>query len=125
MSLSRAVLSFGMLIVAFDAVWATIASVGGYDYQALGWVSFILWGLAAFVAARATTIPLGIVAGTLVAAIDATIGWAVSMLIGPGIPKVPLTASLVIFTVIFVIVMGAVIATVGALLSRLPVFRRS
>ncbi len=111
-------------MLAFDLVWSSLARAGGYRYSSLAWVSLVIYGAADFVAARGSgSVLAGTAAGMAVAVIEATVGWAISIAIGPGRPDWPLTASRVAITVVVVALSGAVLGRIGGVLARLAFVR--
>lgn len=115
-----------IVVVGFDAVASVAAKTLEFDYGALWPVSVLLPATIAFLAARQTgSIKVGIGAGATVALADATVGWAISWLIGPGAPDPgDRDALVVIATALLVIgagvVEGAVGGWIGAHVARRP-----
>lgn len=106
-------------MVVFDLVWSSLARFGGYRYSSLGWVSLLIYGTAGFVATRGSgSVTASAAAGMAVAGIDATLGWALSIAIGPGRPDWAMTAPEVAGTVVLVALSGAVLGVIGGLLAR-------
>ena len=95
----------------FDAVASVAAERWRFDYGALWPVSFAAYALVAFAAARERgSRMIGVAAGSAVAGADATVGWLVSWIIGPGAPE-PGDRE-----VVFVVVSAAGVVATGALL---------
>jgi hypothetical protein len=119
----QAIATFGVAAIAFDAIWATTARAKGYAYSKGMWVSFIIYMLAGFVAAQTGNFINGVISGAGVAFIEATIGWWVSWLIGPG--RLPDTISKdarprAIFNAIVIVTLtGAFFGFLGALVKTL------
>jgi hypothetical protein len=108
------------VVVAFDALASLAAEGLDFEYANLWPVSFAIYGLVAFlVARRIGSMKDAVGAGALVALADATIGWAVSWWIGPGAPD-PGDDDLasIAFTVVAVVVTGAVLGVFGGWLGR-------
>jgi hypothetical protein len=114
---------FGVVAIAFDAIWATIARAKGYTYSKGAWVSFIIYTFAGFVAGQTGNAINGVISGAGVAFIEATIGWWVSWLIGPG--RLPDTISkdarprAIINAIVIVTLTGAFFGFLGALAKTL------
>ncbi len=119
MAIWRTLLAFGTLVLAFDLVWSYVARAGGYRYSRLAWVSLLIYGTAGFVAARGSgDVPAGAAVGLAVAGIEATLGWVLSIAIGPGRPDGPLTVLRVVATVVAVACAGAAVGAIGGVLAR-------
>jgi len=78
------VLVSSLIVIAFDSLGAVAARHWGFPYTRLGIGSLIIYGVAGYMAARASTIRGGVLAAAFVGLVDATIGWIVSSIIGPG-----------------------------------------
>src|SRR4051812_40717172 len=94
MSINRTIITFSLIILAFEGIWAAIVRLGNYDhnlYASLWWVNFLIYGATGFVAVRRVTLSNAILASMAVAAIDGTLGWGLSTLIGPGVLQKPQT----------------------------------
>ena len=101
-------------IVAFDALGATAAEQLDFPYQYLFAMSFAIYGTVGFLAARETgRAKAGGIAGATVAFVEATVGWAVSWLIGPGEPEGDYRVSTLVGTAAVVVAAGAVIGLVA------------
>lgn len=109
-----------VVIVAFDALASVAAETFDFSYASLWPVSFALYALFAFLAARrAGSLTAGVTAGVLVAATDATLGWAVSWWIGPGAPDASdRDAGNLVFAALFVVSVGAALGLLGGWLGR-------
>lgn len=110
-------------IVAFDLLASLAAREIGFSYARASIGSYIIYFAIGFFAARASgASPLraAAIAGAAGGAIDATIGWAVSWIVGPG--RLPhgaqLTVSRWLIVAIFVTVLAACLATLGGLAGR-------
>jgi hypothetical protein len=74
-----------VVIVGFDALGAAAAEQLDFPYEYLFPISLAIYGNVAFLAARERgRTAAGVIAGATVAFAEATVGWAVSWLIGPG-----------------------------------------
>lgn len=60
-----------------------------------------------------------VLVATLVALVDASLGWAVSWAVGPGRPETPLTATVWLWTALFVILVAVSTAGLGGIVGRL------
>jgi len=124
MTLWQAVLVFGVLVVTFDGIWAAIARHGSYSYAKGMWVSWFIYIVAGCMAGwHSGGILDGTWTGLGVSAIEATVGWRLSAVIGPGrlpdsISKedVPKTIAKAILAIVLT---GASLGTVGAIVSTL------
>jgi hypothetical protein len=84
MPILQTTILFGFIAIVFDAIWATIARAKNYSYTKGMWISFLIYTLAGAVAAQSGNIIIGVLSGSCVAFIEATTGWWISWLIGPG-----------------------------------------
>jgi hypothetical protein len=112
------ILIFGLIAILFDGVWSVVAKTKGYSYSKGAWVSSLIFAFAGGVAMKNGNFYSGFIAGIGVAAIDATVGWWVSWVIGPGrlpekISKSARTRAIV-KAIIFVLIMGALLGMLGA-----------
>ena len=107
-------------ILVFDLVGSLSSEALGFSYGLLAPVSFALYALVGFLAARAAgDARTGMLGGLAVAATDATLGWALSAAIGPGMPAAgDRDAALLVATAIGVAVTGAVLGLVAGLVGR-------
>jgi hypothetical protein len=119
MEIWKTILIFGLIAIAFDGIWATIARAKSYTYSKGAWVSFLIYAIAGGVASQSTGIVDGIVSGACVAGIEATIGWWISWMIGPG--RLPDTISkearpkAIVNAIVIVMLTGALFGFLGAI----------
>ena len=109
-----------MAIVALDTVACLTAEAFDFSYGALWPLSFLIYGTTAFVAAKLVArVRAGLLAGFSVAATDATLGWAISWLLGPGQPSPEnRAASAVVVVALTVAATGVVVGLIAGLLGR-------
>jgi hypothetical protein len=118
----QTILLFGLIAIAFDTIWATIARAKGYSYSKGMWVSFLAYTFAGGVAAQSGNIFDGSFTGLGVSGIEATIGWWISWVIGPG--RLPVTVSkeaaprVILRTITIVMLIGACLGVLGAVACR-------
>ena len=110
----------GLAILLFDVAWSIASRAFGLSYSLLAPVSFLIYACAGFAAARRAGVWLGVAGGGLVALVDATLGWTLSWIIGPGRPPNgfegwPATLSVIIV----VVASGALLGLVGGGISKL------
>ena len=105
--------------------WSACCSYVGYHWlncltaiwlpnSVLSWILRIGTG---FFAARYGSLSLSVLVGGLVAFIDATLGWYISWVIGPGRPQSNLTSAQISRTVLIVSVTRAALSFIGGLLA--------
>jgi len=111
----RLALLSGVVILAFDIAASSTSRATGISYDRFAYGSFLIQAAAGFIARRAG-FPFGraTVLGTWVAAVEATLGWAVSWWIGPGRPTESLTVVGLAGVALFVIVTGTALGALGA-----------
>jgi hypothetical protein len=107
-------------VLAFDTAGAIAAEANDFDYEALWPGSFLIYAATAFLTARAAgNVRGGALAGLALAATDATFGWAISWLIGPGAPDpADRDAATVVVAALLVAATGAIIGAVAGLAGR-------
>lgn len=112
------VLGIGVLaVLVLDTVGSLASRRFRFHYGSLNAISWILRIGTGFFAARYGNIKLSFLAGALVAFIDATLGWYISWIIGPGRPQSEITAGLIARTVLMVTLIGAALGFIGGLLA--------
>jgi hypothetical protein len=113
---TRGVLYGVAAVLALDTAGSVASQAFGFDYATLTPVSIVIY--AAIGAYVGTTEPVSraAIAGAVVGLVDATLGWAISWAIGPGRPLAEerITPLGLFNTAVFVAVLGAVAASVGA-----------
>jgi hypothetical protein len=116
--LQRVILLGAAAILVFDALGSLAAKALGFDYGALSPGSYLIDAAIAFAAARVAGFKAGVLAATTVALIEATAGWAISWIIGPGrLPGV--SVSVIAGIVVWVTATGALAGAAGAGLAKL------
>ena len=71
-------------VIVFDAI-ASLASLGtGFNYEYSAFGSLLLYGAFGYWAGRVRTITSAAFVGALMGLSDASLGWAVSWILGPG-----------------------------------------
>jgi len=106
-------------VVCFDAV-ASVASLAlgfPYGFAAIG--SFLIYVVVGAAAVRHSSVGGAATAGAFVGLADATVGWAVSWLIGPGrAPPGGLQLSRAVGTVVAVSLLAGLAAGIGGALNQ-------
>jgi hypothetical protein len=111
---------FALLVSTLGAL---AASTFGFNYSALSALSYCNYLIVGFAVAWLTSLERAVLSGAIVAATEATLGWALSWVIGPGRPPADQqSAAAVAVAVVFVILLGAVVAGIGGFVGFL--FRR-
>ena len=115
------VLILGSLgVLCFDAVGSAASRFLGFKYEALVSGSMLIYAIVGAVAQRQSSLGLSTLAAMIVGLVDATLGWAVSSAIGPNtLSDEPITWSMVLAGLAFVLVMAAACGYAGALLGRI------
>jgi hypothetical protein len=118
-------LSFFAVIV-FDAI-ASLASLAlGFPYTYAAFGSAVLYIAFSFFAARKFGFWAAVLLGAAMGIADATIGWAVSWVIGPGrLAAGTPTLSVWLYTATFVVVLGAIYGLIGGGIGALSGRRRA
>ena len=113
-SVGRIVLGGMLGVFVFDAVGSFAAKGLGFAYSLLIPGSLLIYGTVAAMVARRRDWAMGLLAATLLALTDVTLGWAVSWLIGPGKPESGLTPMTVVGGGMAAFVLGGLAGGVGA-----------
>lgn len=80
----RTALLFSAVLVAYDAVAALIARAVGVSYNSFGLLVFVLLFFMGVFAGRKAASWAGLIPVAIAAVVEATAGWYVAALIGPG-----------------------------------------
>ena len=103
-------------IIAFDVLASLASRSFGFSYGLAAPGSWIIYAAVGFAVGRVAPVPYAAAAVALVALAEATIGWWLSWIIGPGRPSAgnPNTAQILIAIVTVVITGGIIGAIAGA-----------
>ena len=114
-------------ILALDLVTALASEAFDFSYSALWPVSLLIYGTTAFLASKLVArVEVGVLAGVCVAGTEATLGWGISWLIGPGQPSPEDQAVATVIAVAFVVALGgALVGLIGGLLGKRAAARRA
>lgn len=118
MTHTRRTILYGAIgILTFDSAAATLSVQLGFAYAWGLPGSLLIYAAVGFIAARGSGLLAGVGSGAAVAGVDATIGWVVSWLIGPGyLPGA--SPDLVVIVIVEVVFLGALCGGIGALAAR-------
>lgn len=118
--LPRVLFFASIALVLFDAIAALASESLGFSYGSAVYGSYLIYGLTGFFAARIGGTRAAIIAGVALGLVDATIGWGVSWLIGPGKPAIDtaLTIWMWLVVAITVCITATICAVVGAFATR-------
>ena len=117
----RHVVWYGAIaVVLFDAIAALASRSMGFAYTNASYGSFLIYAIAGFFGAKVASWKGAALVGLALGLVDATIGWAVSWVIGPGRPPDttfsvwmwPVVAISVSITAIICALIGGVVARV-------------
>jgi len=103
-----------LTVVLFDAVGSLASRYFGFSYALLTPGSLLIYGTVAALVARRRNWVHGLLASTVLAFTDVTVGWAVSWVIGPGRPESGLTPITVIGAAMTAFVLGGLAGAIGA-----------
>jgi hypothetical protein len=114
---TRFYLVIACAIVLFDVASSFASRALKFDYTHLAWVSRFLYALAGYFGFGYVRIAGALLAGLVAGVADATIGWAVSVAIGPYVPltQPPFTFGLIAVTIVIVSLQGAFFGFIGGL----------
>ena len=99
--------------LAFDTIGSLASRAFDFKYESLFIGSWLLYIGVGFFAARGSSFLFGVLAGGFVALVEATLGWYISWVIGPGRPKVEVTWSAICWAVLSVTLSGISLGFVG------------
>jgi hypothetical protein len=113
------ILTGAFAVLIFDTIGALISRSFGFGYQTLIIGSFLIYAAVGFAASKYGGLIFASLAGGITALIDATLGWYISLVIGPGHPAAEMDSMSIISTVTMVTIIGAIIGFIGGLIGRL------
>jgi hypothetical protein len=116
----RGTLYGAVAVLALDTIGALASRTLGFEYAMLAPISFLLYAATGAYVGLTERVSRAVIAGAVVGVIDATLGWAISWVIGPGQPQAGERITLfgLFNTALFVAVLSAVGAAIGAWLAR-------
>ena len=117
--LPRVLVIAALTVVVFDTIGSLASNATGFPYGLLAPVSFLIYAAAGFFAFRHGGFRTAAVGGGMTALVDATLGWAISWVIGPGRPPEGLGMGFLLFTAASVVVMAVLLGLAGGLVARL------
>jgi hypothetical protein len=85
--IARGILWGGAAVIGFDLLGSLASEVLGFEYGVLAIGSLLIYGAVGAYVGQHEPVRRAAAAGLGVGAIDATLGWAVSWVIGPGRPE--------------------------------------
>jgi hypothetical protein len=118
---TRVVVLACLAIVVYDTAMSAASRTFGFPYTSGIAGSYLIYAAAGFFGARAGGgLWMGVLAGAAVGLTDATLGWLISWVIGPGRPPDGMrTAGSLAGVIIFVTFLAATVGFVGSLVARL------
>lgn len=117
----RLIVAGAAAVVAFDALASAVSRATGISYTWASLGSWILYAGTGYLVARSapvSAVRMAAIAGAVLGATDASIGWAISWMIGPGRMPEELTPARWVWTLIFMMAMAAGIAALGGRFGR-------
>ena len=111
----KIVLIGAMAVLVFDTVASVLSLSTGLTY---GWFSIgssALYLIFGYLAARRSKWFFGGLVGAFLGLVDSTLGWTISWTIGPGKPDIEMNIVLLAVTVVFVMIVAAVLGLIGGL----------
>jgi len=110
------ILVVGVLaVLTLDTIGSIASRQFGFHYGSLSVISWLIRIAVVFLSARYGSLSLSFLTGGSVAFIDATLGWYISWIIGPGRPKKKISNTLMARTVLIVTFTGAALGFIGGL----------
>jgi hypothetical protein len=123
---TRAILVGSGAVVVYDTAASLVSLATGVDYAAFGYGSLLIYAATGFVAARHrnSTFTGGLAGGAL-GLVDATLGWSIAALLGPGRlpPDMAQSPGLVAGVVMIVVVQAAFAGLAGGVVAKLLSWR--
>jgi len=110
-----------LTILVYATGMSAASRTFGFPYTSGIAGSYLIYAAAGFFGARAGGgLGMGVLAGAAAGLTDATLGWSISWVIGPGRPPDDVrTAGSIAGIVVFVTFLAAAVGFVGALVARL------
>jgi len=116
----RLALIAGCVILAYDTLASSASRLTGIPYGRFAVASYLLQIAAAFVARRSGSSAMqAVLLASWVGIVEATIGWGISWLIGPGHPTAFVGPATVVAIAIIVAVTASVCGGFGAALASI------
>ncbi len=118
---ARFALLGAVVVVAFDVTGALLSQPLDFDYQDLFWVQLAIYATGGYLAARQTGARRDAArTGALIAAADASVGWALSYVLVPDAYGYTDKPSLALILAVFVgvVLLGAILGFLGGVLAR-------
>lgn len=112
------------VIVVYDVLASVISLQTGLPYESFSFGSLLLYAVFGLLAFRTSNLLGSLLVGASMGFVEATLGWYLSWIIGPGRPSVPFSPSEIIFAIVFVTITAAVIGLIGGLLGWLFLQKR-
>jgi hypothetical protein len=117
--LTKVFLLSAVSVIVFDTLGAIASRLLNFPYTSLILGSLLIYLASGFAAAKYGTIRSSFLVGAGTGFVDATVGWAISWMIGPGQPTGGEYGSgAIVLTVIFVTLLAAVSGLFGGLARR-------
>jgi hypothetical protein len=121
-ALARTIVICGIGVLAYRAIAAATAGAVGVDYTRFVIGSYIIFGIAGYIAGRIGPLWWGAAAGAAVAAVEALAGWRLASAVGPESVRLVLeearTGRSWTTLVLLVMAAGAGLGLVGASFAR-------
>jgi hypothetical protein len=113
---ARGTLYGAVAVLALDTIGAFASRTLGFEYAMLAPISFVLYTAIGAYVGVAERVSRAAMVGAVVGVIDATLGWAISWVLGPGQPQAGERITLfgLLNTMLFVAVLAAAGAALGA-----------
>ncbi len=106
------ILLASLFVMVLDTLGSLISRISGFPYPCLAPISFLIYAIAGFLVARRSSLWMSLLAGVIIGFVDATIGWTISWIIGPGrLTGSQFSVGLLLFSAFFALI----IAIVGSL----------
>jgi len=111
-----------LAIALFDLIASLASRMFVFDYTKLFWASWCIYFIAGFVGCKRLGFIGGIISGLVAGFGDATLGWFLSMAVGPYLPNRPQQQYGIVIvgiTIVIVSLLGVFFGLLGASLSKL------
>ena len=116
-ALVKGILVGGAAVVVFDVVASLLSRSFAFSYSYAMPGSFAIYAMVGYLTARNSNLGFAVLAGAAAGAIDATLGWELSRLIGPGRRAGVQITPLIWFVTFWIVSMtAAFFSTIGGLI---------
>jgi hypothetical protein len=109
----RLALIFALIMLLFDAVTATISKIASINYGNFALLAIVVYVFLGIYGGRTLRSWRALISVAVAAIVEATLGWYVAALIGPGLPPVAATQLEMVFTGVVSVIVATLFGAMG------------